>query len=433
MALRLPDLGFGPDGALRRELGGHTAVITIDGTAARLSFEQDGRELRSVPAAVRRDHKDAVKELRDLVKRVGAQLATLVRALEGGFPAGARHAFGWWRDRLVRHPVAGPTVRGLIWEVETAPGAWTAVLPAIGDLPDAPDDAAVRLWHPIGARGGDVRAWRDALVERGVRQPFKQAFREIYRLTPAEEEARTHSTRFAAHLVHYRRLFALFRARGWTSRLLGPWDGGAQDEAARVLAGEWRIRFAHVLAEVGPDDLAGTDRIRFDRRVAGAWRAAPLAEVPPVVFSEAMRDVDLFVSVTSIAADPDWTDDGPALAYWERARFGELDESARTRRDALARVLPRTKIADRCTLDGRFLVVRGELRTYKIHLGSANVLMEPDGAYLCVVSERRPAGRVFVPFEEERLSLILSKAFLLAADEKITDPSIRTQIERGAR
>ncbi|WP_372510383.1 DUF4132 domain-containing protein [Actinomadura madurae] len=95
-----------------------------------------------------------------------------------------------------------------------------------------------------------MRAWRDLLVERRIRQPFKQAFREIYLLTPAEEETRTYSNRFAAHLVHYRRMFALFRARGWTSRLLGPWDGGGSDEATRTLAaGEWRVRFSHVLAD----------------------------------------------------------------------------------------------------------------------------------------------------------------------------------------
>ncbi|RSN68306.1 DUF4132 domain-containing protein [Actinomadura sp. WAC 06369] len=433
VALRLPDLGFGPDGVLRRDLGGHTAVVAIEGTAARLAFVKDGRELRSAPAAVRRDHKDALKELRDLVKRVGAQLATLCRALEGGLAGRAAHPFGWWRDRLAGHPVAGATVRALIWEVETAPGAWTAVLPETGALPDAPDDAAVRLWHPVGAPAEDVRAWRDAVVERGVRQPFKQAFRETYRLTPAEREARADSARFAGHLVRYRRMYALFRARGWTSGMLGPWDGGSADEASRVLAGEWRIRFGHVLAEPGPEDLAATDRVRFDRFADGAWRAAELPDVPPAVFSEAMRDVDLFVSVASIAADPDWTGDGPALAYWERARFGELDESALTRRDALARVLPRTKIADRCELDGRFLVVRGALRTYRIHLGSANVRMDPDDAYLCVVPDRRPSGRVLLPFEEERLALILSKAFLLAADDAITDPSILEQIGRGAR
>ncbi|SFN58297.1 protein of unknown function [Actinomadura madurae] len=433
VALRLPGLGFDADGVLRRELSGYTAVVTAAGKAG-LSFEKDGRTLKSVPAAVRRDHKDEVKELRDLVKRVDAQLATLARALEGGFTVDAAHPFGEWRDTLVRHPIAGPVVRALIWRIEVAPGDLRDVLPAAGDLPDAADDAPVRLWHPIGASPDEVRAWRDLLVERRIRQPFKQAFREIYLLTPAEEETRTYSNRFAAHLVHYRRMFALFRARGWTSRLLGPWDGGGSDEATRTLAaGEWRVRFSHVLADwAGEQEIAGTNRVMFDRRAGGAWREAPLADVPPRVLSEAMRDVDLFVGVTSIAADPMW-EDGEAHDYWVREWHADLTESTRTRRDALERILPKTKIADRCVIDGRHLVVKGELRTYKIHLGSANIVMEPDDAFLCIVPERRtPAAKVFLPFEDERLSLILSKAFLLAADDRIGDESILSQIKRGA-
>jgi hypothetical protein len=42
----------------------------------------------------------------------------------------------------------------------------------------------------------------------------------------------------------------------------------------------------------------------------------------------------------------------------------------------------------------------------------------------------RSAGRVFLPFEEEggMLSTILSKAFLLADDTAITDPTITCQL-----
>ncbi|MES9605187.1 DUF4132 domain-containing protein [Actinomadura sp. NPDC000929] len=434
VALRLPDLGFGPGGVLRRELGDYTALVTITTGKAALTFEKGGAALKGVPAPVRRDHKDEVKELRDLVARVNAQLVTLARALEGGFSVDAVHPFGRWRDTLLRHPIAGPAVRTLIWEIETAPGEWRTVLPETGELPDAADDASVRLWHPIRSGPDEVRAWRDLLDERRIRQPFKQAFREIYLLTPAEVETATYSNRFAAHLVHYRRMFALFRARGWTSALLGPWDGGGSDEAARTLAaGEWRVRFSHVLADwQGEHEIAGTNWVVFDRRGDGGWREAALADVPPLVFSEAMRDVDLFVGVTSIAADPMW-EDGEAHEYWVRAWYADLGESARTRRDALERVLPRTKIADRCSIEGRHLVVRGDLRTYRIHLGSANIVMEPDDAFLCVVPERRAAGaKVFLPFEDERLSLILSKAFLLAADAAIDDESILTQIKRGA-
>ncbi|NVI89916.1 DUF4132 domain-containing protein [Actinomadura sp. BRA 177] len=428
VALRLPD-----PGDLRRDLGDYTATITVTGKAE-LTFEKDGKPLKGVPAPVRRDHKAELKELRDAVKRVDAQLATLSRALEGGFTADASHPFGRWRDTLVHHTIAGPTVRRLLWEIEVAPGEWKTVLPETDGIPDAADDAPVRLWHPIRSEPDEIRAWRGLLIDRQIRQPFKQAFREIYLLTPAEVETGTYSNRFAAHLVHYRRMFALFRARGWTSRLLGPWDEGGADEATRTLAaGEWRARFSHVLADwEGEQEIAGTNRVLFDRRLDGAWRTAPLADVPPLVFSEAMRDVDLFVGVTSIAADPMW-EDGEAHEYWVREWHADLNESTQTRKDALARILPRTKIADRCSIDGRYLVVQGELRTYKIHLGSANIVMEPDDTFLCIVPERRALGaKVFLPFEDERLALILSKAFLLAADDKITDESILLQIKRGA-
>ncbi|MEU7862972.1 hypothetical protein [Nonomuraea sp. NPDC049141] len=109
--------------------------------------------------------------------------------------------------------------------------------------------------------------------------------------------------------------------------------------------------------------------------------------------------------------------------------FGELPETARVRRDALARLLPRLTIADRCTLEERFLRVRGDLRTYKIRLGSGNILMDPNDAYLCIVP-RGAADQIFLPFEEEggMLSIILSKAFLPAADTRVTDESITRRI-----
>jgi hypothetical protein len=96
----------------------------------------------------------------------------------------------------------------------------------------------------------------------------------------------------------------------------------------------------------------------------------------------------------------------------------------------LAALLPMLAIADRCELTGRFLVVRGDLRTYKIHLGSGNVLMTPDDQYLCIVAARDArASKLFLPFDDDPLlSLILSKAFLLVGDTKITDPAITRQI-----
>jgi hypothetical protein len=70
---------------------------------------------------------------------------------------------------------------------------------------------------------------------------------------------------------------------------------------------------------------------------------------------------------------------------------------------------------------------------YRIHLGSGNIQMEPNNQYLCIVQDRQSAGaRVRLPFEgDATLSIILSKAFMLAEDDKIKDASIRRQILQG--
>jgi hypothetical protein len=162
-----------------------------------------------------------------------------------------------------------------------------------------------------------------------------------------------------------------------------------------------------------------------------------LAEIPPLVLSEVLRDVDLFVGVASVGNDPTWQDGGPGgrfREYWASYSFGELGATAQTRRDLLGRLVPRLAIADRAHVDGRFLVVRGDLRTYKIHLGSGNILMSPNDQYLCIVPKQgteRVRDGLFLPFEGDRvLAVILSKAMLLAKDSQITDPTITQQLGR---
>ena len=163
----------------------------------------------------------------------------------------------------------------------------------------------------------------------------------------------------------------------------------------------------------------------------------PLEQIPAFVFTEIMRDVDLFVGVASVGNDPNWADGGPEgrhQDYWHSYSFGELSETAKTRRQVLEKLLPRLKkIRDRCEIQDRFLIVRGDIRTYKIHLRSGNILMEPDDRYLCIVpassTTAKATNGVYLPFEGDRiLAIILSKAFLLAEDTKIKDSTILSQI-----
>jgi hypothetical protein len=341
-----------------------------------------------------------------------------------------------WRERYLEHPLVGILARRLIWKFGDRPGFWREgrIVDAEGQPLEDLEGARVSLWHPLDAPADEVLAWRRCLEAWEVVQPFKQAHREIYLLTDAERQTATYSNRFAAHLLKQHQLAALCRQRGWTCALQGRFDfhdnpvlklpeHGLQVEFWVDPAAEEEISAAGIFVYVS------TDQVRFCE-IGGLPR--PLEEIPPLLFSELMRDVDLFVSVASIGNDPSWGQDRQDADAWRRSSFGELGESARTRRELLGRLVPRLKIADRCTLTERFLVVRGDLRTYKIHLGSSNILMAPNDQYLCIVQGRTDRdSQPVLPFEGDgTLALILSKAFLLADDTKITDPQIRSQIGR---
>jgi hypothetical protein len=300
-------------------------------------------------------------------------------------------------------------------------------------------ESFVRLWHPIDSAPDAVLAWRSFLIEHEITQPFKQAYREVYILTDAERTTQTYSNRFAAHIIRQHQFQALCDARGWTYRLMGNFD--SHNIPTRYLPGhDISVEFWVDAAGGGDDhDLSpsgiflhvATDQVRFCRGRGGA--PIPLSELPPIVFSEIMRDVDLFVGVASVGNDPTWQDGGPDgryLDYWQTYSFGDLSETAKTRRAVLETLLPRlTKLRDKWSLEEKFLIIRGSLRTYKIHLGSGNILMEPNGQYLCIVPDRSPRSHLFLPFDgDSTLSIILSKAMMLADDAKISDETIVRQI-----
>lgn len=445
MELAVDDHGLGPDGTLTERLGEYEATVRLVDEKARLTFTRAGRPLKGTPAAAKEAHPDRLKELAALVKAIGKTLVGERQRVEGLLAEERRWTYADWAARYLDHPVTGVYGRRLLWEASCDGDVWSAGLPRRdpdGWVVVRPDGVPVRgdrvrLWHPLRAPAAEVAAWRTYLVDGGIRQPFKQAFREIYLVTPAEEATRRYSNRFAAHILRYRQASALMRVRGWQAPYLGAWEGGEDSEATRAFdGGRWRASFYHSLVEStepGAYDVeyCSTYQVRFARSDGRAWLDIPVTEVPALVFSEAMRDIDLFVGVTSIAADTGWVERAETrfLDYWHSAALGALTSSGEVRRDALARILPRLRITDRVHLSERFVHVRGNIRSYRVHLGSGNILMEPNDAYLCIVGGPERGHNVHLPFDDDpMLSLILSKVLLLAADDTITDPSIVRQI-----
>ncbi|MFF0175968.1 DUF4132 domain-containing protein [Micromonospora profundi] len=445
MELAIDDHGLDTDGSRRTQVGPYEATVRVVDEKARLTFARGDVGLKGVPAAVKETHAAELKQLRDLVKGINATLAAERQRVESLLSEERTWAYADWVSRFLDHPITGTYGRRLLWETSADGRGWTAGLPredgdgwTVAGLDGRPVRGdRFRLWHPLRAGVDETLAWRERVLATGLTQPFKQAFREVYLLTPAEEQTSSYSNRFAAHILRYRQANALMRARGWQASYLGRWDGGYDSQATKIFGGgAWRASFHHQLVDtdnLGDYDVqyCSTDQVRFARQEGTTWRPAPVTDVPMLVFTEAMRDVDLFVGVTSIATDPQWADRGEDRFrdYWQTTVVGELTPSAQVRRDALARLLPRMAIADRVTLEDRYLHVRGNLRGYRIHLGSGNIMMEPNDAYLCIVPAPGGTGRLHLPFDDDpMLSTILSKAIMLAADDRITDPTVLRQL-----
>jgi hypothetical protein len=467
----VPSYGLTEVGRLVEEVGGYEAQIAVTGSDASLEWrDHSGKQLKSVPARIGKEHAEELKGLRQALKDIKAILPAQRDRIDSMFLAQRTWPISAWRERYLEHPLVGTIAERLIWCVDGVPvnfirGVATAV---DGSGVNHGATAEVTLWHPVGQPVEEVVAWRRRLEEREITQPFKQAHREVYLLTAAEENTRTYSNRFAAHVIRQHQFNALCSARGWKNQLRLMVDDSYAPPTKRLP--EWGLRAEFWVEGIGENygtdtNDAGsylylaTDQVRFYREGAatnwahaggGGYTAAaagpgeqsvneplPLDQIPPLVLSEVMRDVDLFVGVASVGNDPNWNDGGPEgryQNYWTSYSFGDLSATAATRKEVLERLVPRLKIASRCSFSDRFLIVQGDLRNYKIHLGSGNILMEPNDEYLCIVPDSRSKTideDVYLPFEGDRtLSIILSKALLLSADKKIKDPTILRQINR---
>jgi hypothetical protein len=454
----LPDYGFSAEGSREIVVGLARArlVITEESALETIWSGVDGQPLSGPPAAVKEEFADALAALKAEVKEIGETLKSQRMRLESLYLDNRTWAFDVWRRRYLEEPLMRGLSRRLIWSFGTG-DRWTAAIArddGFYDVAGARLDIdggsqRVRLWHPMRSDPADVIAWRRRLAELGVTQPFKQAHREIYVLTDAEARTGTFSNRFAGHFVEQNKFRALCHARFWACPAFGVFAPSGEQAYRRLAALGLKVDLdIHPTVEVhawgrydgqalnertGMSQFVLTGGLRFLRD----GQEMPLATVSPVVFSEMMRDADLFVSLSSIANDPTWADrsEGERLGdYWHSTAAGPLTETGNTRREALKDLLPGLAIASRCRLEERYLIVEGHLATYKIHLGSANILMTPSNQYLCIIAGgiQKRADAVRLPFEGDMtLSLILSKAFLLANDKAIKDPSIVSQIVRG--
>ncbi|MBC8101970.1 MAG: DUF4132 domain-containing protein, partial [Cytophagales bacterium] len=405
------------EGAVTQTVGEVSVSLAINGLGLpEMTVMKKGKTLANIPPAVKKEPEVAALVARrtDITRQVSRMRESLESAMCRG-----DHFSGAELASLLDHPILRPLLRNLVF-IE-AEGSEPVLGYPIGDgLLEDCDTArhsvdtktALRIAHPFDLlHTGAWERWQKDCFLRERIQPFKQVFRELYVLTEAEKVEGTKSQRYAGHQVNPKQALALFGKRGW----VGGGDYDYESDGPRKTFHEdgFTVSVGFMGWTLTPADVEGStiEEVRFTKK--GDWRPVALESVPPRVFSEAMRDLDLVVGVAHVGGvDP------------------EASQSTVEMRAALVREAMGLLKIENVRFQKSHAIIDGALSTYNVHLGSAVVHRMP-GGYLCIVpvhSQHR--GRLFLPFvdDDPRTAEVVSKVLLLARDREIQDPTILEQI-----
>ena len=382
--------------------------ITLDENGkATLICAKDGKTLKSVPAKLKKN--ETVLALTDMVKTLTEQYRRTRMMLERAMEDSTTFTFGEL-SALSAHPVVYPMLKNLVLISGDAVGflADNGLVNDNETIQTLDDSAEIKIAHPFDLYSkGCWRDYQKYLFENKIAQPFRQVFRELYVKT-AEEMDMLHSLRYAGNQIQPAKTVGALKSRRWVADI--------EDGLQKVYYKENIVAQIYALADwFSPADIEAPtlEWVCFTNRKTG--EEIKIADIPDIVFSEVMRDVDLAVSVAHAGGvDP------------------ETSHSTMEMRAAiLSFVLPMFRIAN-VKVEGHHAIVEGKLAEYSIHLGSG-VVHQLGGAMIPVLpvhSQHR--GKIFLPFvdDDPKTAEIISKVLLFAEDDKIKDPLILSNISK---
>ena len=410
-------LGISPAGRMQRSVRG-----------------ADGKMLRQRPAIL----EEQWQLLAEKAKMLSWVLAVQKKCLAAAMKERRIWSYAAWQGTIAAHQISRHLARRLVWGISLPDdthyayacfddqGNWRN---AEGEAVLISDEHRLRIVHPVEMTPEEHSRWQRSIVTHKIIQPFKQIFRETYVLTPAEEQTRTYSNRFSTHVIPYDAIQSAGH-RGWSNTWSVCWhDFQSHNIRAYLWTESNRQNTYKILRQIAfyPLDHGMVwSQPRLDLDLV----CLPLREIPPIIFSEAMHDIDQYLVRESQGTRQQWDVEETRLPqgvdYAAQARQREL---------LLRELLPLLDLGSAVRVEGRLAHIDGIRCSYKVDLGSGTIYTEPGGRYLCIVprydtQKRYDMQKLYLPFEKNDLKTaeIISKILLLANDENITDSTILRQL-----
>jgi len=373
-----------------------------------LEFRKKDKPIKTLPSIVKKN--EHVAELLERKQQLEHQVRRMRLSLEQAMCRSDEFSVSELKT-LFHHPMLKAMIEQLLFVSPQGLGYpirhGAVLLRHDGKEIALTDMDRVRIAHPLDLlEGKEWHLWQHECFVAERIQPFKQVFRELYILTPTEKREGNLSRRYAGQQVNPRQAVALFGGHGW---VVDPNEGVQKTfHQEGISARVGFLQGAFTPAEVEGLTIEATV---FAKR--GEWNTLKLEEIPPRIFSEVMRDLDLVVSVAHAGGiDP------------------ESSASSVEARAALIRETTALLSLSNVQLSERHVIIDGKLSNYNVNLGSGVVHKQPGGALCIIPVHSQHRGRLFLPFvdNDPKTAEIVSKVILLARDDQIKDPTILEQI-----
>ena len=369
-------------------------------------YEKAGKELKSLPTKLKKDkYIEAIKEVhKNLKEQYRRSRKMLEEAMEDG-----TEFYGYEIENLMTNPVIAPILKSLVFKMGNDLGYYEdkKLKSAKKKAVAVKDDSLLKIAHCFDLfESGDWASYQKDIFDRELKQPFKQVFRELYVKT-VDEKGRDKSLRYAGHQVQPAKTVALLKTRRWII------DG--QEGLEKVYYKENIIAKIYALADwFSPADIEAPtlEEVQFfDRKT---FKPILIDDVPDLIFTEVMRDIDLVVSVAHIGdVDP------------------EASHSTIEMRKAIIEFNCKLFKLKNVTFTENHALIKGERAEYSIHLGSGLIHQKAGSAINVLPVHSQHRGRVFLPFidDDPKTAEIMAKVLLFAQDDKIKDVFILEQIK----
>jgi hypothetical protein len=282
-------------------------TVTVEQSQVTLSLDHSGKpqisvvhngcDYQTIPKAVKQYAE--VVTLINRQKAITKQIRTMQHDLESAMCYGER--FGWAELlSLLTHPLLGPMLTRLLFVVEagtaeTHSGTVGYIDSEVRRLRDVQGNAVpltpeapLRIAHPHDFNQ-ERELWQQSPQFQVGEQPFAQLDRELYLINEHEVAAVTHTDHFTGTHVQRRQALAILNERNWIyDREMGTHRTFAKEGITAWLEtnGGWY-------------DLTDADGVHLGTISFSHmnYERIPLADVPPRMFSEVVRDIQLVVHV----------------------------------------------------------------------------------------------------------------------------------------